>query len=152
MMRLAFLLALLAASVFYTYIAFADLGFMSLTGRLGPGFFPRIVGIALILTIIGCLALDARRMRAAGEADGFGPHAADLGVVVGAGALMVLLFPPLGGIVTSGLFLFVTIAWLNRGRILASLAIAVILPVLMFLLFDLTLNASLPESTLGIPF
>ena len=44
-MRIGFLLVLLAGSVFYSYVAFADLSFMTRTGRLGPGFFPRLVGM-----------------------------------------------------------------------------------------------------------
>ncbi len=47
-MRLAFLLAILLASCFYTYVAFTDFSFLSRTGRLGPGFFPRLIGIGLI--------------------------------------------------------------------------------------------------------
>ena len=43
-MRLAFTAAILCLAVLYTYWAFADLSFLSSAGRLGPGFFPRIVG------------------------------------------------------------------------------------------------------------
>ena len=51
-MRIAFLVAVLAGAVFYTYVAFADLGFMTRTGRLGPGFFPRIIGLAMVAIAI----------------------------------------------------------------------------------------------------
>ena len=34
--------------MFHTYIAFTELRFLSTTGRLGPGFFPRIIGVGLI--------------------------------------------------------------------------------------------------------
>ena len=40
-MRIVFLIALLGAAVFYSYIAFFDLEFFNRRGRPGAGFFPR---------------------------------------------------------------------------------------------------------------
>ena len=46
--------------------AFADLSFLSSTGRLGPGFFPRIIGLILIVACVLTLAGDVRERRAEG--------------------------------------------------------------------------------------
>ena len=59
-MRVGFTAAILCLAVLYTYWAFADLSFLSSTGRLGPGFFPRIVGILLIAACLLTLAGDLK--------------------------------------------------------------------------------------------
>ena len=60
-MRLAFTAAILCVAVFYTYWAFAELSFLSSAGRLGPGFFPRIIGLALIVACLLTLAGDLKK-------------------------------------------------------------------------------------------
>ena len=60
-MRLAFTAAILCVAVFYTYWAFAELSFLSSAGRLGPGFFPRIIGLALIVACLLTLAGDLKQ-------------------------------------------------------------------------------------------
>jgi hypothetical protein len=43
-MRAGFLAGILLLAGSYTWIAFAELALLSSAGRLGPGFFPRIIG------------------------------------------------------------------------------------------------------------
>ena len=63
-MRVAFLFVLLFGAVFYTYVAFFDLSFLSRTGRLGPGFFPRIIGVFAVSLITWVIADTLRDNRA----------------------------------------------------------------------------------------
>ena len=60
-MRIVFTLVLLAGAVFYTYIAFIDLSFLSRTGRLGPGFFPRLIGVSAVVMTLWVLVDELRK-------------------------------------------------------------------------------------------
>ena len=60
-MQLAFTAAILGLAVLYTYWAFGDLSFLSSTGRLGPGFFPRIVNVHCSKPGFLALAVHDRR-------------------------------------------------------------------------------------------
>lgn len=147
-MRVGFLLALLAASLFYSYIAFVELSFLGATGRLGPGFFPRLIGVSLTVLCLLGLWTDIKRMREDDMRSAFWPTIAVI-VVLSAG--MIGLFTLVGGTLAMGIFLFATLSVLNRGHILQNLAIAVLLPLGIFLLFDVWLNASMPEGRLALP-
>lgn len=147
-MRVGFLLAVLVGSVFYSYIAFAELAFLGTTGRLGPGFFPRIVGVILIATCLLGLAPDIRRMRADDMRSAFWPSVL---VIAALSAGMIWLFTLVGGTLAMGLFLLAALSILNRGRIVQNLAVAVLLPLGVYFLFDVWLNASMPEGRLPLP-
>lgn len=147
-MRVVFLLAVLLASVFYTYMAFADLDFLSRTGRLGPGFFPRLIGVVLIASCLYSLVHDARRLR---HDDTASPYWPIVGAVALLSGLLVLLFSFLGGTVAMAVFLLVALSLLNRGRLVQNVAIALLLPAAIYFLFDVWLNASMPEGSLPLP-
>ena len=148
-MRLGFTAAILCLAVLYTYWAFADLSFLSSTGRLGPGFFPRIVGILLIATCLLTLAGDLKARHSAQEASSF--WRVTLLVVALSGAL-VLLLEILGGPLAMAVYLLATLSVLNPGRTLQNVAVSVCLPLALFLLFDRWLNASIPPDALGLPW
>lgn len=140
-MRIAFLAVLLAGGIFYTYVAFTDLGFMTRTGRLGPGFFPRIIGLAIIALTIWTMAetLATQRRRA--------PSGTNWSEVVTIMALAVgyaVLLRILGGFAATLIYLAATLSLLNRGRHLQNATIAVLLPAAVYLLFDKLLNANMP--------
>jgi len=59
-MRIGFSLFLLAVATFYTVVAFEDLNFM-VRNRLGPGFFPRVIGIVTIALLLYSLFVDVRQ-------------------------------------------------------------------------------------------
>lgn len=147
-MRVGFLLALLAASLFYTYHAFADLAFLSAAGRLGPGFFPRLIGVLLVVACLLSLAGDVTRMR--GD-DMRSDHWPTILTIAGFSAAMIWLFALVGGLVAMALFLLATLSILNRGHVVQNLAIALLLPLCIHLLFDVWLNASMPEGRLPLP-
>src|ERR687897_2837662 len=70
-MKAAFLVAVLVAALLYTYAAFVELTFLTMTGRLGPGFFPRVIGVLLVVACLYNLFVLARPSSPeAGEREG----------------------------------------------------------------------------------
>jgi hypothetical protein len=158
-MRLVFLVALLGGAIFYTYIAFADLNFLTRTGRLGPGFFPRLVGVGMVVMTLWAI-LDALRDRAAAAAGAApGPDDAPAGVwgdfliLLGLAIGYVVLVRLFGGFVSTVIYLIVALSLLNPGRHLQNAAVALIFPGGVYLLFDRVLNANMPPAIFDIlPF
>ena len=148
-MRVPFLLVVLAASLFYSYIAFAELAFLSSAGRLGPGFFPRIIGVALIAFSCFCLFADWKLAR---EREAASPHWPTVLLIVVASGLLVLTLNLLGGLLAMAAFLLLCLSILNRGHPVQNVAVSLAFPVAVFLLFDSLLNASVPEGLLPLPF
>src|SRR3970040_1106288 len=60
-MRAGFLAGVLLLAGGYTWIAFAELAWLSSAGRLGPAFFPRIIGVALGALCAWSLVEEVRR-------------------------------------------------------------------------------------------
>ena len=147
-MRAGFTAAILCLAILYTYWAFADLSFLSSTGRLGPGFFPRIVGLLLIATCLFTIAGDLKA-RHGGEVSSFWRITLLVGALSGA---LVLLSEILGGPLAMAVYLLVVLSVLNPGRTLQNVAVSVCLPLALFLLFDRWLNASIPPDALGLPW
>jgi hypothetical protein len=147
-MRVCFLLALLAVSLFYSYVAFAELAFLGTTGRLGPGFFPRLIGLGLVAFCLLGLLQDFRRMREDDMRSAFWPTILIIVLLSGG---MVWLFTLIGGSLAMAVFLITTLSVLNRGHIVQNLAIAILLPLGIYFLFDVWLNASMPEGSLPLP-
>lgn len=147
-MRQAFSLFLLAVAVYYTWIAFDQLSFLTANGRLGPGFFPRLIGISLIVTLLYSMVVDRRFGLTEDEGT---PHLRDLAVFLALGALFVASLPLLGGLLSMVAFMLAALSVFNRGRHLQNLLVSVLLPAGLFLLFDTWLNAGLPEGVLPFP-
>ena len=141
-MRAAFTAVVLCLSAFYTYWAFTDLSFLSHTGRLGPGFFPRIIGIGLIVACLVDLAVElSRRSEPVPRSEYIGTVIL-LVVLTG---LFVFALNIIGGVAAMIIFLLVTLTILNRGRLVQNVAVAIVLPTVIYLLFDVWLNASMPR-------
>jgi putative tricarboxylic transport membrane protein len=148
-MRLAFTAAILCLAVLYTYWAFADLSFLSSTGRLGPGFFPRIIGLILIVACVLTLAGDLKERRAAGGLSSFWRITVVVAALSGA---FILLLEVLGGPLAMVFYMLATLSVLDPGRSMQNVAISVGFPLALFLLFDRWLNASMPSDALGLPW
>ena len=147
-MRVGFLLALLAASLFYSYVAFLELSFLTTSGRLGPGFFPRLIGIGLVVISLLSLPVDIARMRSDDVRSSYWPTILVIAVL---SAGMIGLFTLIGGTLAMVAFLLATLSVLNRGRHVQNVSIGVLLPVGIYYLFDVWLNASMPEGRLPLP-
>lgn len=149
-MRAIFLLAVLCLASFYTYVAFADLSFLSSTGRLGPGFFPRLIGILLIATCVYSLLMQAGFRRPRNEQHVAG-HWGTTAIVAGFSAGFVLLLEILGGLPAMILFMLGMLSLLNRGRILQNVVVSLLLPAALYLMFHVWLKASFPEGLISLP-
>ena len=148
-MRLAFTAAILCLALLYTYWAFAELSFLSSAGRLGPGFFPRIVGLLLIAACVLTLAGDLKARRAEAGLSSFWRITVLVAALCGA---FVLLLEILGGPLAMVVYMLATLSVLNPGRSMQNVAISIGFPVALFLLFDRWLNASIPQDSLGLPW
>jgi putative tricarboxylic transport membrane protein len=145
-MRLAFTAAILCVAVFYTYWAFAELSFLSSAGRLGPGFFPRIIGLALIVACLLTLVGDLRKR----EGSAVSSYWRITLVVAGLSGAFILVLNVLGGPLAMVVYMLATLSVLNRGMVLQNIALSIGLPFALFLLFDVWLNASMPPGILGL--
>ena len=145
-MRVAFIAAILCVAVFYTYWAFAELSFLSSAGRLGPGFFPRIIGLALIVACLFTLACDLKTR----EGDAISSYWRITLVVAGLSGAFILVLNVLGGPLAMVVYMLATLSVLNPGRYLQNMAVSIGLPLVLFLLFDVWLNASMPPGILGL--
>ena len=156
--RALFFAVLLVVMAIYTQMAF-DLEWYTAAGRIGPGFFPRIIGILSLAIVLWGLvrsllpgAVDDEDEVVgedeAGEAD-LGKHPIPLMLVLAAAVVFLLIFfVPLGAIVGSALFLLAVLFLLNRKQPVVNVVIALALPVLVYLLFQTALNAGLPAGIL----
>ncbi|HEX7004729.1 MAG TPA: tripartite tricarboxylate transporter TctB family protein [Trueperaceae bacterium] len=148
-MRLAFNLAILAASLSYTWIAFTDLDLLTANGRLGPGFFPRAIGVALVVAVLYNLIADRRAGLNAAEADT--PNARDILVFVVLSLAFVAMLDLVGGLVAMIVYMLVALSIFNPGRHLSNVLVSVLLPFGVFLMFDTWLNANLPQGPIPLP-
>ncbi|MGQ7792170.1 tripartite tricarboxylate transporter TctB family protein [Faunimonas sp. B44] len=146
-MKRAFILAILAIALGYTYLAF-QLSFLSSTGRLGPGFFPRVVGIGLVVSCLYALVAEWRSDALREEQKGL--WGVTVAMVLLSGAFVAVL-DVLGGLLSMILFMFAALFILNRGRLVQNAALSLILPGVIYVLFEHWLNAGMPEGMLRLP-
>jgi cell division protein FtsW (lipid II flippase) len=151
--KAVFLAILLAILIGYTEMAF-QMDWITAAGRMGPGFFPRIIGgLAVVLTLIGLV----QSMRAGseeadapdleedlGEAD-LGHHPKAMLLTVVASVAFVALLTSLGAIVASVIYLLGMLWFLNRGKWVTNVILSLAIPIGMYLLFQTFLNAGLPS-------
>jgi len=156
--RLLFLGALTVMAVAYTVIAF-DMEWRIRNGQIGPGFFPRIVGV---LTVTGLLAEIARVLlgrsgSSSSSSTADADEEAELGIdgdgrtdapvtafMVGAMWLCYVLFEPLGALLASILFLALVLSVVNRGHHRQNALVSILVPVGLYLLFEVLLDSGLP--------
>jgi len=148
-LRAGFLLAVLFLAACYTYIAFADLNYLSSAGRLGPGFFPRIIGVSLV--VLCALSLRADRTRRM-EEEGASPVWRSAAVLALLSGILVALLDVLGGLLSMIVFMAVALGILNRGRLLQNALVAVLMPLGIYVVFEIWLHAAMPRGLLGLPF
>jgi putative tricarboxylic transport membrane protein len=148
-MRAGFLAAILFLAGGYSYVAFADLSYLSSAGRLGPGFFPRIIGVSLMALCVYGLYADLKRGQAA---EALSPFWRTTVVVALLSAAFVALLDVIGGLLSMIVFMAAALAFLNRGRHLQNALLALVLPLGLYLLFKVWLNAAVPRGIIPLPF
>ena len=147
-MRAGFLAGLLLLAGGYTWFAFAELAWLSSAGRLGPGYFPRLIGAALVALCAWGLADELRRGTREPPSE-FWRATAALALL---SALFVAALDVLGGLVSMIAYMAAALALLNRRRHWQNALLAAVLPLAMFLLFRVWLNAAVPRGLLPLPF
>jgi len=145
-MRAGFQLGVLLCAGLYSYYAFTELSWLSSAGRIGPAFFPRIIGLALVVLSVWSLAADGH---APAERVAGGWRAAALLALLS--GLFVAALDVLGGLLSMIAFMAAALAVFNRGRWLQNALLALALPAGMYLLFKVWLNAGVPRGVL-LPF
>lgn len=148
-LRAGFILAILFGAASYTYTAFTQLSNLSSAGRLGPGFFPRIIGVSLVALCVLSLYADRKRDVAVDVVSPAWGSAVMLALLSGG---FVALLDVLGGLVSMIVFMAIALSIFNRGRLLQNALVAVFLPVAIYLVFELWLKAAMPRGMLGLPF
>jgi putative tricarboxylic transport membrane protein len=145
-MRAGFQLGVLLCAGLYSYYAFTELSWLSSAGRIGPAFFPRIIGLALVALSAWSLASD---WRAPGARLAEGWRAAALLALLS--GLFVAALDVLGGLLAMIAFMAAALAAFNRGRWVQNALLALLLPAGMYLLFKVWLNAGVPRGLI-LPF
>lgn len=153
--KTVFLALVLILFISYTAMAF-QLDWMK-AGRIGPGFFPRIIGGLIVLTTLIAL-VQSMRVGAddTGAADleedvgdgDLGHHPVAMFLTVVAAAVFVGVLMSLGAILSGAVFLFVMLWFLNRGHLIANILISVGAPLVMYLVLHTALNSGLPAGIL----
>ena len=144
-MRAGFLAGLLAAACGYAWIAFAELAWLSSAGRLGPAFFPRLIGVALVALTAWSLWDELRRP----APEPISVHWRVTAALVVLSALCVAALEPLGGLLAMVAYLAATLALLNRRRTLHNVLLALLLPLVIYVVFRVWLNAAVPRGPFG---
>jgi len=145
-MRAGFQLGVLLFAGLYSYYAFTDLSWLSSASRLGPAFFPRIIGVALVALCAWSLVAE---WRAPGER--VAEHWRASLVLALLSGMFVAVLDVLGGLLAMVLFMAGALAWFNRGRWVQNVLLSLLLPGGMYLLFKVWLNAGVPRGML-LPF
>ena len=156
--KLTFLGVLLLVFAVYTQMAMG-MEWRTAAGRIGPGYFPRILGFTAIAVIVvaGVREIFSRpgsesssEVEAAEEAaePDLGRHPLGLVAFVVAAAVFVALLGVLGAALSGVLFLGVTLWFLDREHHVRAVIIAIAVPVVLYLALEIGLNVGLPQGIL----
>ncbi len=156
--KLAFLGVLLIAFAVYTQMAMG-MEWRTAAGRIGPGYFPRILGVtALAVIVIAAVreifsrpddedVSEAEAAEEAAEPD-LGRHPVALVAFIVAAAVFVALLGVFGAALAGVLFLGVTLWFLDREHHVRAVIIAIAVPVLLYLALQTGLDVGLPQGIL----
>ena len=147
-MRVAFFVVLLAGAIFYSYVAYADLNFLTRTGRPGPGFFPRLIGTTAIIFTLWTHVEELRKA----ERERTDPRKwKDVVILMALACSYAVLLKLFGGFVATVIFLGATLMLLNRAQPIKNVLVATLVQSGVYLLFDRVLNANMPPALFELP-
>ena len=148
-LRAGFLLAILFLAAGYTWVAFAELSYLSSAGRLGPGFMPRIIGVSLVAMCVLSLYLDIARQP---DGEALSPGWRSAAVLAALSGAFVVLLELLGGLLSMIAFMAASLWVLNPRRHLQNALVSILLPAFIQVVFAVWLRASMPAGLLPLPF
>jgi putative tricarboxylic transport membrane protein len=145
--RIVWLAAIAVAAAVYTWMAFG-MEWETEAGRIGPGFFPRIIGG---LTVALCVVAIVRCVRSGRPAADDAPRHGRLVALASVGLLgYLLVFEYAGAALASVAFMLFLLSVTNRGRTVTNVLLAVLLPAALYVLFEVGLGAGLPPGPLPV--
>jgi len=142
--RLVFLGVLTLVLAGYTVLAMR-MEWRTPAGQIGPGFFPRIIGLLALALCVVALVRGRRAPAATGDEPGSESHPRTLVTAVLASVGFFVLLLPLGAVPAAVAFLGGMLFFLDRLRWKVNVAVAVGLPVALYLLFEVLLESNLPR-------
>jgi hypothetical protein len=154
--KLTFLGVLLLVFAVYTEMAMG-MEWRTQAGRIGPGFFPRILGFTAIAVTIAAgvremmsrsASVDAVEAAEEAAEPDLGRHPLALVAFIAAAAVFVALLGVLGAALAGVLFLGVTLWFLDPEHHIRAVITAIAVPVLLYVAFQIGLNAGLPQGIL----
>ena len=174
-MKAWFSLSLFVTSVAYTAYGLHTLSLVDMSGRPGAGYFPLIVGVLLIAATSFNAVRDFRARRpavaaaAAGQSEGEpavdaatspdGPpptlsdgarrYGRDVFVTLCMLFVFILSLTVLGGLLSMTAFMLMFLFYFNRTKMVTNIVYSLALPLFLYWLFKIMLNASLPIGLLG---
>lgn len=143
-MRIVFSVCLLCFALFFTIKSF-DYEYMNNAGQVGAGFFPRWIGLLLIVSIGYSLFRDIKEKKA--EA-GSPKYAQPILFIIVITVIFIFLLNILGALLAMIVYMFAVCLFFNRGRIVFNAIFSLVFPICTYLLLDVWLNAGLPKGVL----
>ncbi len=121
---------------------------------LGPGFFPLLLGIALLLLCVSLLikTIISSKKNSSSHNERFFPSSRGglkLLYVIGAMVFYIVAFQPLGFLLSTFLFLSVLFFVWDPNKPLSAITMAAITVLCAYVFFDLSLKVQLPKGFLG---
>lgn len=157
-MRLLFSAATFVFSVAFVAYGLETLDLYDLNDRPGPGYFPLILGVLLLITTSLNVFKDFkiwRKLKADKELNNFvrkshePRYAKDTVVIIACLSFLVFTLDTLGAIFSMVLFCLAFLVYFNRGKYLQNLIYSIVFPASVYLLFDVWLQAGLPDGLLS---
>lgn len=146
-MRFLFALTLLVFALMYTSFGLYSLDLLNSSGRLGPGFFPLLIGLLMVATSAANCVLEYRKQRV--DSDELQETWKDVLEM----ALLIVLFlaclPYLGALLAMLIFCGTYLHRFNSGRIVFNGLYTILFSSGVFVLFEVILQAGLPEGLLA---
>jgi putative tricarboxylic transport membrane protein len=145
-MRIVFSAILLILSVFFT-INGLDYSYTTNTGQAGPGFLPRWIGILLVIFTSYNLFRDIKEKA---QKEDIQVHPKGMLAVVVITGIFIFSLNILGALLSMILYFFVLLLMFNKGRLVQNTLLSTIVPICIYLILDVWLNAGLPKGIITI--
>jgi putative tricarboxylic transport membrane protein len=143
-------IVVLAAVYFY---ATAQIPSLEIGDPLGPKAFPRLLGVALLVTG-GILLMEMLGARADKTQETVRSAAVDRGVIMVIAAVVVwtavyfVLFEPLGYVIASTIYLIALTVYFNPGRWVMNVTTSALFTIISYLMFSKLLGVTLAKGIL----
>lgn len=157
-MRLLFSAATFVFSIAFTLYGIATLDLYDINHRPGPGYFPLILGVLLLITTSANVYKDfkiLKRLKSDQELNDVvrkakqAHYAKDTVVIIACLSFLIFTLNILGAIISMVLFCLAFLAYFNRGKYRQNLIYSIVFPASVYLLFDVWLQAGLPDGLLS---